>query len=220
MKPIDQINFTDPVERAISFALAAHTGQKRSFALSGHSRLPREERESGYKVTFIIHPLDVAKRVWNWGAATDLRMQGAVLHDVDEDTDYTLAMIHQFFGVAVAKLVEELTFHEDPEWDHADKREKKLEYMGSFLHKSIDALVIKVADRLCNVEDFAVTNPKYAPKYFAKAHPLFDAMYDRTEEMGKVLGRETTDRIINDQRRVERRMKHLKAKAIKPLEDD
>jgi len=211
MEPLETVNFTDPIERAISFALAAHTGQKRSFALGGNSRQTREERVGGFEIAFIVHPMDVAKRVWNWGAATTLRIQGAVLHDVDEDTNYTLAMIRQFFGNKVASLVQELTFPENPEWDHATKREKKLEYMASFAHKSLDALVIKISDRLCNVEDFALTNKKYAPKYFRKAAPLFDAMFDRDDEMLKELGKPAFESILQDYRRVEVAMKRLVA---------
>ena len=196
MSEMHNVNFDDPIEKAIGFALGGHSGQKRS------------ERVGGFEVPFLFHPMEVAKRVWNWGAGTILRMQGAVLHDVDEDTDYDIEMIRDFFGSEVADLVQELTFHEDSAWDHPTKRTKKLEYMGSFATKSVDALVIKIADRLCNVEDFALSNPKYAPKYFHKADPLFNAMFDREEELLKVLGTEATNAIICDFRKVEQAMTH------------
>lgn len=197
MSEVHNVNFEDPIEKAISFALAAHHGQKRS------------ERVGGFEVPFLFHPMEVAKRVWNWGAGTVVRMQGAVLHDVDEDTDYDIIMIRNFFGSQVADLVRELTFHEDPKWDHPVKKAKKLEYMASFATKSLDALVVKLSDRLCNVEDFTLSNPKYAPKYFHKADSLFNALFDRDEELAKVLGRNTSDAMIKDFRRVEQAMTRL-----------
>ena len=49
----------------------------------------------------------------------------------------------------VVSIVKELTF--DP------KDMSKEEYMASFATKSIDAIIIKIADRLCNVMDFKLT---------------------------------------------------------------
>jgi|PlaIllAssembly_1097288.scaffolds.fasta_scaffold521909_1 (p)ppGpp synthase/HD superfamily hydrolase len=195
MEPIT-INFTDPVERAISFALGAHAGQKRG-------ELP-DWSQNGLPLPFIFHPMEVAKKIWDWGAATPVRLQSAVLHDTDEDTDYDIEMIRDFFGSEVANVVQELSFHEDPSWDQQTKKRNKFEYIAGFSTKSLDALIIKIADRLCNVEDFGRSQPKYARKYFHKADKLFDAMFFRRKEMVDSLGETATAAIIEDYSKVKR----------------
>ena len=67
--------------------------------------------------------------------------------------------------------------------------------MKSFGSKSVHALVVKVADRMCNTADFMSTNPSYAPKYWRKADDLFGAMMDRGEEIMKAFGRSSFPRM-------------------------
>lgn len=67
--------------------------------------------------------------------------------------------------------------------------------MASFATKSIDAVIIKIADRLCNVMDFQLTNPDYALKYMNKAKVLFETFEDRRVEIEKKYSRGTYLRI-------------------------
>jgi hypothetical protein len=71
----------------------------------------------------------------------------------------------------------------------------KEEYVASFAAKSIDAIIIKIGDRLCNTIDFQLTQPEYASKYMFKAVPLFNAFYAKKDEIVATYGHETYSRI-------------------------
>ena len=68
--------------------------------------------------------------------------------------------------------------------------------MESFKDKSIPLLVIKIADRLCNVQDFMVTDLKYAKKYLGKAEVLRATLFSKAREIGQLLGGNVGARII------------------------
>ena len=77
------------ISSAIQFAMEAH----------------KEEFRKGTTIPYIVHPLDVLSILLKNGAGEDLAIAG-VLHDVTEDTDYTLQDIQSRFGDKVAILVE------------------------------------------------------------------------------------------------------------------
>ena len=54
--------------------------------------------------------------------------------------------------------------------------------------KSPEALIIKLADRICNTEDFLLTDPAYARTYLEKANSLYIAVYERQEEIKQRFG--------------------------------
>ena len=151
------------VEAAINLVLKWHKGQNRSALLNG------------INLPFIIHPISVMKRVWRWGFATLPRLKACVTHDTKEDTDITWEELREGIGNEATDIVAELTYE-------GNTTEEKAEYLKSFRDKSIDALGIKIADRLDNVTDFMLTKPEYANKYFDKAELLFQAFVDRKEE--------------------------------------
>jgi len=159
------------ISDAIAFATRKHRGQWRK-----HSNAP-----------YIVHPLKVIERLGSWGIDREEHWHvwtAAALHDVIEDCGVTPQVIKFGFGKKVRDLVQELTFRERRPGEHHDAwREAKREYLESFAFKSTDALVIKVADRLCNTEDYMAVASKwdYAKKYFTQAQPLFD-LYDRHVE--------------------------------------
>lgn len=179
----------DELERAIIYAAEAHIGQQ------------RKNERYGFKIPYIMHPMDVMKRVWLWGAGHQDVLVAAVLHDVVEDTTFEIEGkwgIQESFGPRVASIVEELTFREEFGWTTEEKREKKKEYVASFATKSVPALVIKLADRLCNTEDWMVPNPEYASRYFHKADALFEAVRQREEAISDEFGNIAFGRMWSD----------------------
>ena len=91
-------------------------------------------------------------------------------------------------------IVEELTF---APVENKPKHILKKEYIRSFKNKSVSALVIKVADRICNVRDFMIYNPDYARTYYNKAAMLFDFLVDRKDEVNSYfLNDQTVDYIL------------------------
>lgn len=133
---------------------------------------------------YIIHPLEVAKQLHIWGIqyTTNSFWDAVYLHDTQEDNlpIYDKYVIEMDCWEKVDKLVTELTF--DP------KICSKKEYMGSFVNKSVEALVIKLADRYCNINDFAYSDQKYAWKYLAKAKKLIMLIFGRQTEIVERFG--------------------------------
>ena len=80
------------IERAYKFAQEAHAGVR---------------RRSGEP--YILHPIAVAKIAQKEIGLGSTSICAALLHDVVEDTDYTVEDIERNFGPKIAQLVEGLT---------------------------------------------------------------------------------------------------------------
>lgn len=81
-------------------------------------------------------------------------MLAAILHDVVEDTDQSLADFEERFGPAVAGLVGEVT--DDKSLPKAERKRRQVQYAGS---KSAGAKRIKLADKASNVAALADSPP-------------------------------------------------------------
>lgn len=153
-----------------------------------HENQYRKNEIGGIQIPYAVHPVEVMKLVWTWKTGNESLLVAALLHDTLEDTSITEDELNSFFGEQITNLVKELTF---------DESVSKEEYMQSFVNKSVDALIIKIADRICNVKDFLLTNEKYAIKYFNKAEPLFNALKSRLQEIGRAYGFDTQKAMLS-----------------------
>lgn len=131
--------------------------------LKWHKNQMRSGALNGVHLPFLVHPISVMKTA-------------CMCHDTKEDTEITWKELREVIGDEATNIVAELTYE-------GNTPEEKAEYIKSFREKSIEALVIKIADRLNNVKDFILTKPEYANKYFNKAESLFEALVDRKEEL-------------------------------------
>jgi (p)ppGpp synthase/HD superfamily hydrolase len=163
----------EDIQSVIEFAVYAHKGQKRK-----HSGLP-----------YIVHPMAVLSQLSDWDITCYNCWKAALCHDILEDCPHvTFEELQSVIGVKSANIVKELTFTIDLKSGKPEAYQKS-EYMKSFETKSVYALVVKVADRVCNTRDFMATLLDYAPKYWRKAQDLFDANLTRKEEIMKEFGR-------------------------------
>ena len=122
------------IRRAFEFAREAHQGVRRK---SGEPD--------------ILHPLAVAKiAVKEIGLGTKSAV-AALLHDVVEDTDYTVEDIANLFGPKIASLVDGLTKISEVMGSNTTKQAESFRKMILTLADDVRVILIKIADRLHNM---------------------------------------------------------------------
>ena len=121
------------IKTAYTFADKAHHGQK---------------RKSGQP--YISHCYETALSVAKWGLdATTI--SAALLHDVAEDTEYTMDSIREAFGEEIAFLVDGVTKISRLKYRGNQAQAETLKKMIFALSKDIRVVFIKLADRLHNM---------------------------------------------------------------------
>tara|TARA_R100000951_G_scaffold108814_1_gene105288 strand:+ start:158 stop:718 length:561 start_codon:yes stop_codon:yes gene_type:complete len=118
-------------------------------------------RKSGGE--YIEHPKEVARFVKQFKKSNNLDalISAAYLHDTLEDTDTTYDDLVKQFGSLVAGMVKDLTSDKE-----ALEKVGKGEYIANKMAKmSSWSLVVKLADRLANVQDIDTRPPEFQKKY-------------------------------------------------------
>ena len=123
------------ITKAFNFANQAHKGIRR---LSGEP--------------YIMHPLSVAKIVCNEIGLGSTSICSALLHDVVEDTDYTVEDIENIFGPKIAQIVDGLTKISGGIFgEHASAQAENFKKLLLTMNDDIRVILIKIADRLHNM---------------------------------------------------------------------
>jgi GTP pyrophosphokinase len=132
------------VTRVFEFARKAHDGVKR------RSGLP-----------FILHPIAVAKICVSEIGLGSTSICSALLHDVVEDTDYTLDDIKQLFGEIIANIVDGLTKISGGRIfaDSASKQAENFHKLILTIPSDVRVIMIKMADRLHNMRTLDAMSP-------------------------------------------------------------
>lgn len=122
-------------------------------AREAHSSQTRKSGEP-----YIIHPIAVAAI-----AAEELKLDvnsvmAAFLHDVVEDTDYTVNDIKKRFGKDVAFLVDVVTKKKHKHYKRSKQIDNYQQLLDS-LNYDIRALMVKIADRLHNMRTLQSMRP-------------------------------------------------------------
>ncbi len=123
------------ITKAFNFANQAHKGIK---------------RRSGEP--YIMHPIAVAKIVCNEIGLGSTSICAALLHDVVEDTDYTVEDIENIFGPKIAQIVDGLTKISGGIFgDQASAQAENFKKLLLTMSNDIRVILIKIADRLHNM---------------------------------------------------------------------
>ena len=110
-----------------------------------------QRRKSGE--AYIFHPIAVAKIVAAEIGLDATSIAAALLHDVVEDTSYTLDDIERMFGETVAKIVDGLTKISSLKKDKdVSLQAENFRKMLLTLNDDIRVIIIKIADRLHNMQ--------------------------------------------------------------------
>ncbi len=135
------------ITKAFNFARQAHKGVRR------HSGEP-----------YIMHPLAVARIVCKEIGLGSTSICAALLHDVVEDTDYTVEDIRNLFGNKIAEIVNGLTKISGGVFGtHASAQAENFKKLLLTMSEDIRVILIKIADRLHNMRtlEFMQVNKQY-----------------------------------------------------------
>lgn len=117
-----------------------------------------QRRKSGE--AYIFHPIAVAKIVASEIGLDAISIAAALLHDVVEDTTYTIEEIEKMFGKTVALIVDGLTkishLHQDKDVSLQAENFRK---MLLTLNDDVRVIIIKIADRLHNMQTMDAMKP-------------------------------------------------------------
>ena len=132
----------EKVKKAYYLAEKAHINQK---------------RESGEP--YIIHPLQVCMNLAEFHA-DGASLCAGLLHDVVEDTEYTLEYIEKEFGSDVAKLVDGVTKISNLHFNTKDEATNaNIRRIINSLNEDVRIIIIKLCDRLHNMRTLQYKEP-------------------------------------------------------------
>ena len=137
----------DLITKAFNFARQAHKGVRR---LSGEP--------------YIMHPIAVAQIVCSDIGLGSTSICSALLHDVVEDTDYTVEDIENMFGAKIAQIVDGLTKISGGIFgEQASAQAENFKKLLLTMSEDIRVILIKIADRLHNMRtlDSQPANKQY-----------------------------------------------------------
>lgn len=157
------------IEKAYNFAHLAHQGQRR---LSGE--------------TYINHPLEVAYFLAERGL-DELTIMAALLHDVPEDTRYSLEKIKEEFGTKIAELVFGVTKLKGFRYYTQKGELENLRKM--FLAMAVDmrVVLIRLSDQLHNLKTLSCLDKEKQKRIAHQALEIYAPLADRLG-MGELRG--------------------------------
>ncbi len=124
----------EPVDRAFDLAVDAHAGQRRA---TGEP--------------YVTHPIASAQILADLGV-DPVAIEAALLHDVPEDTEYSLTDVEERFGPEVAQLVDGVTkLSKFSTHSHEQQQAENIRKMLLAMAQDIRVVLIKLADRLHNM---------------------------------------------------------------------
>jgi GTP pyrophosphokinase len=137
----------DLITKAFNFARQAHKGVRR---LSGEP--------------YIMHPIAVAQIACSEIGLGSTSICAALLHDVVEDTDYTVEDIGNIFGTKIAQIVDGLTKISGGIFgEQASAQAENFKKLLLTMSDDIRVILIKICDRLHNMRtlDSQPANKQY-----------------------------------------------------------
>ncbi len=187
-------------------------------AVDAHKNQRRKSGEA-----YVFHPIAVAKIVASEIGLDAVSIASALLHDVVEDTEYTLDDIERLFGDTVARIVDGLTkiAHLNKDTNISQQAEN-FRKMLLTLHDDVRVIIIKIADRYHNMltmdsmpEDKQVklaseTLYIYAPL----AHRI--GLYNIKTELEDLSLKYTEPEVYND---ISKKIEHTKEEQLKYIDD-
>jgi guanosine-3',5'-bis(diphosphate) 3'-pyrophosphohydrolase len=194
------------------------------FCVEAHKRDVRSSGEPYY-----THPVQVAIIVCREIPLDDISVAAALLHDVVEDTEFSLKDIAEEFGAEVAKIVDGATKISDVFKSREISQAESYRKLLLSLVNDVRVILVKFADRLHNMRTIDVlpaerqsrlareTMEIYAP--FAHRFGLGNIKWELEDLAFKVLNREAYDDIKRQLNTTREERADYIARFAKPIED-
>ncbi len=157
------------IEEAYNFAEIAHIGQKRN---SGEP--------------YFYHSVEVAKNCAMLGADA-MTIAGALLHDTLEDTETKQEELQEIFGDEIVFLVEGVTKLGKLKYQGVERHAESMRKFFIALAEDIRVLVIKLADRLHNIQTLEHVRPDKQKRIAIETIEVYAPLAGRLG-MGKLKG--------------------------------
>lgn len=205
------------IDKAFNLANKAHMGVK---------------RRSGEP--YILHPIAVAKIVTHEIGLGTKSIVCALLHDVVEDTDYTIDDMERLFGKKIASIIDGLTKITNDNVDvNSSKQAENFRKIILTLADDIRVIFIKIADRLHNMRTLDSMEAKkqnrissetiyiYAPlAYRLGLYAIKSELEDLSLRYRKpTVYQEISDKINASEKHRVQMLNHFSLPIIKKLED-
>ena len=158
------------IEKAYHFAETAHSEQKRA---SGEP--------------YIVHPLAAARTLAEL-RLDDATIAAALLHDVVDDTPFTTDDIQKEFGDEVAFLVDGVTKLGKIKYQGEERHVENLRKMFLAMAQDIRVVLIKLADRLHNMDTLSHVSPHKRRRIALETLEVYSPIASRLG-MGDIKGR-------------------------------
>ncbi len=146
-----------------------------NMAVEAHKDMRRKTGEP-----YIYHPLDVARIAAGEIGLGITSIICALLHDVVEDTDYTLSDIKNSFGEEVAKIIDGLTkIEEISDYSTPSMQAENFKKMLHTMSEDTRVILIKLADRLHNMRTSDIMPKEKQLKIASETLYLFAPLANR-----------------------------------------
>ena len=145
------------------------------FANNAHKGIKRRSGEP-----YIMHPIAVAKICCTEIGLGSTSICSALLHDVVEDTEYTIEDIEKNFGPKIASIVDGLTKISGGIFgEQASEQAENFRKLLLTMSEDIRVILIKMADRLHNMRTLGVMLPNKQYKISGETMYLYAPLANR-----------------------------------------
>ncbi len=150
------------VEQAFDLAVEAHSMQVRA---SGEP--------------YVTHPIASAQILAELGI-DPVAVAAALLHDVPEDTEYSLADVEERFGPEVAHMVDGVTkLSKFSTHSHEQQQAENIRKMFLAMADDIRVVLIKLADRLHNMRTLSYLKPEKQQRIARQTMEIYAPLAER-----------------------------------------
>src|SRR6476646_7748839 len=151
-----------PIDQAFDLAVEAHAGQHRA---TGEA--------------YVTHPIASAQIVAELGIDT-VAVAAALLHDVPEDTEYSLQDLEERFGAEVAHMVDGVTkLSKFSTHSHEQQQAENIRKMLLAMAEDIRVVLLKLADRLHNMRTLGYLKPEKQQRIARQTMEIYAPLAER-----------------------------------------